>query len=196
MGHSSERARGDSRLLDWPDVLWKLVRQDDNPNSPRFISAYGRDVDVSESRLAYDARTRRLTLVGGSRQDAKVRLALDAVVTVLTAEPGLSGRALKSKLAGSVHAKHTIEDALRLGLDSHRLSATKGPKGADLFRCVPVSRSVPPVSQGQSAERVPECPSPFIEKGHSRDVAGTDGTRPDPDQGRDTHTQVDRGRRF
>ena len=31
MGHAGERSRGDSRLIDWPDVTAKLVRQDDNP---------------------------------------------------------------------------------------------------------------------------------------------------------------------
>lgn len=28
MGHQNERARGDSRLLDWPDALWKIVRDE------------------------------------------------------------------------------------------------------------------------------------------------------------------------
>jgi hypothetical protein len=50
MGHSGERARGDSRLRDWPDVEWRLMRQDDDPASPRFLTAYGRDIDVPERR--------------------------------------------------------------------------------------------------------------------------------------------------
>ena len=54
MGHGNERARGDSRLRDWPDAEWRLVRRDDDPASPRFITAYGRDVDVPESQLVYD----------------------------------------------------------------------------------------------------------------------------------------------
>jgi hypothetical protein len=49
MGHVNERARGDSRMRDWPDVEWRLVRQDENPASARFLSAYGCDVDVPES---------------------------------------------------------------------------------------------------------------------------------------------------
>ena len=44
MGHNGERNRGDSRKLDWPDATWKLVRENEHPNSPRFFSAYGRDV--------------------------------------------------------------------------------------------------------------------------------------------------------
>ena len=66
MGHQGERSRGDSRLRDWPDVEWRLVRQDDEPSAPRFFSAYGRDVDAPEQRLAFDPVTRRLTIDGGS----------------------------------------------------------------------------------------------------------------------------------
>src|SRR5262249_19788557 len=66
MGHTGERARGDSKFRDWPDVEWRLVRKDEDPASPRFISAYGRDVDIAEQELAYEASTRRLAVVGGS----------------------------------------------------------------------------------------------------------------------------------
>ncbi len=61
MGHSGERARGDSRLQDWPDATWRLVREKDQPDSPRYFTAYGRDVDVPEGRLEFDPDTRRLT---------------------------------------------------------------------------------------------------------------------------------------
>lgn len=101
MGHLAERARGDSRLRDWPDVEWRLVRQDDDPSSARFLSAYGRDLDQSEQQLAFDATTRRLTLCGGSRQDARIESALDAVAAVLEANPEpRCGRALKDELVG------------------------------------------------------------------------------------------------
>src|SRR5439155_26660583 len=52
MGHGNERARGDSRLRDWPDVEWRLVREEEtDPSSTRFLTAFGRDVDVPESKL-------------------------------------------------------------------------------------------------------------------------------------------------
>ena len=51
MGHTGGRSRGDSRLRDWPDVEWRLLRRDDEPSAPRFITAYGRDVDVPETIL-------------------------------------------------------------------------------------------------------------------------------------------------
>ena len=69
MGHTGERARGDSRFRDWPDVEWRLVRKDQDPSSKRFITAFGRDVNIVESGLGYDDQTRHIVLEGGSRQD-------------------------------------------------------------------------------------------------------------------------------
>ena len=70
MCHIAERSRGDSRIRDWPDVEWRLVRERDEPGSARYISAYDRDVDIEESLLTYDRMTRRLAIGGGSRKDA------------------------------------------------------------------------------------------------------------------------------
>jgi len=69
MGHAGERARGDSRILDWPDAVWNLRRDrpadpdapEDDALVPRYFSAYGRDVAVSEGLLAYDRASRALT---------------------------------------------------------------------------------------------------------------------------------------
>src|SRR5205085_2644660 len=68
MGHGAERSRGDSRLLDWPDALWKLVRDKDeddesgmdDPMGSRYFSAYGRDVEQEQVELIFDKATRRL----------------------------------------------------------------------------------------------------------------------------------------
>jgi hypothetical protein len=58
MGHVEERSRGASRLRDWPEVEWRYVRERDDghevEHGARFLSAYGRDVDVRETRLNYD----------------------------------------------------------------------------------------------------------------------------------------------
>jgi hypothetical protein len=89
MGHSSERSRGASRLRDWPDVEWRYVREQteegaDVTDGARFYSAYGRDVDVSESKLVYTPYVRRLRFAGGTRkQDASMRH-LPAVEAILT----------------------------------------------------------------------------------------------------------------
>jgi AAA domain-containing protein len=154
MGHVGERSRGDSRLIDWPDVTVKLVRQDDNPASPRYISAYGRDVDQPESRLEYDPLVRRLTLVGGSRHDARLDGVLDAVVEVLDASPtALSGRKVKEALADSEHSKDTIDAALKAGVRNGRLRMEHGPSIQNFIKCPAVSVHCPPDSHRS------QCPS-------------------------------------
>ncbi len=159
MGHHGERSRGDSRLRDWPDVEWRLVRQDDDPASDRYLAAYGRDVDVPESRLIYDCDTRRLTIADGSRADLKTRAALDAVVDVLAKADGpQTGRQIKAALVDSDHSRNTIDDALRRGIRDEILAVDPGPRGAKLYRVaasVPVSRSVPTALRDGGSE----CPN-------------------------------------
>ena len=47
-----------------------MVRKDEDPASQRYFSAFGRDVDVQECELSYDATTRSLTITGGSRKQS------------------------------------------------------------------------------------------------------------------------------
>jgi hypothetical protein len=51
-GHGGERSRGDSRILDWADGIWNLVRENkDDLDSARFISAKGREALVATRLL-------------------------------------------------------------------------------------------------------------------------------------------------
>jgi hypothetical protein len=163
MGHANERARGDSRLQDWPDATWRLVRENEEPNSRRFISAYGRDVDVHECELAFDATTRRLTIAGGSRHDARTQDALDVVCSVLATEGSpLSGRQVKGKLAGSDLSRDTIDKALAFGTRNGTLQVSPGDHRAKLYRlseCPAVSGSVRPLAPDTGVQ----CPPPLIE---------------------------------
>jgi hypothetical protein len=173
-GHNGERSRGDSRLRDWPDVEWSVIRQSDADNSARFIRAYGRDVDISESQLLFDMMTRRLAIAGGTRRDALAREALDAVVAVLNApgaETALSGRAIKEALADSAIGKHTVDAALRLGTSNGTLAVQAGPRNARLYR-LSVSRSVPECPAGQSTGSVSQCPAPLYggHTGHTSEL--------------------------
>jgi hypothetical protein len=76
-GHAGERSRGASRLLDEPDAIWTLTKDSDFtesseanplPASPtRYLSAYGRDVELPPEALKFDVGSRQLTLTGLSR---------------------------------------------------------------------------------------------------------------------------------
>lgn len=145
MGHNGERSRGSSRLRDWPDAEWKLVRghtDEDNPAAPRYFSAYGRDVDVSESALAYDAEKRHLYLAGtGDRKDAAARKAVTAVLAWLEDNPGASGYAVDRALAESEGQK-LVRDALARLVADGRVRTAKGARNATLH--YPVTSSPRP----------------------------------------------------
>lgn len=87
MGHSGERSRGDSRLRDWPDVEWRMIRDDDagheGDDIPRYFVAYGRDVDEPERLLGHDPDSRELTIVGGSRKEEAAKWAMHNVLSFI-----------------------------------------------------------------------------------------------------------------
>lgn len=174
MGHMGERSRGDSRLRDWPDAEWSLVRKSEDPASARFFRAYGRDVDVPEGQLGFDADTRRLTLLGGSREDAKTNAAVADILELLqNGNQALSGRAIKVALADS-HPRAALEAALRTGVQNGALKVSDGAHNARLYTAsVPVSRSVPSASQDAASV----CPAAFIE----RDTRTLETSRECPD---------------
>jgi len=165
MGHANERARGDSRLQDWPDAIWNMVREDhDDPSSPRYFSAVGRDVNVLEGRLAFDETTRRLTYAAGSRSDAKVEAALPAVIQAL-AEAGeeLSGRAVEGAVDPTEHPRACVRAALAMAVSRGLVAARKHGARTKLHRIAhPCSEcGLPVTAQGQRHE---SCP-PSVEEG-------------------------------
>lgn len=122
MGHNGERSRGDSRLQDWPDVTWKLVRQDaDDPTSPRYFTAFGRDVNVPESALIYDETTRHLTLTDGNRKSAQAAEILPDLIAFIQMHPGVSTNGVITGLGG---AKNTIRQALETAVETGEVRRT------------------------------------------------------------------------
>jgi len=134
MGHGGERARGDSRVRDWPDVEWQLFRRSDDPASGRYIRAFGRDVNVLESTLAFNLVFRHLSLTGGgSRRDAEVEQALAAILAVLgVAAKPMSGREVEATLEADGHPRNAIRAALRLGVKARDIVVQEGPRKARL----------------------------------------------------------------
>lgn len=168
MGHTGERARGDSRLRDWPDVEWRLIRQDDDPASARYFTAFGRDVDVPETALAYDQSTRRLTVAGGSRRDAAARDALGKILAVLDASTApLSLRAIEATAKGV--PRGVVRQTVKYGIGTGAISTALGPRNACLHRRSPTSPASAPVRR--SAPDTPwrgedECASAVVRRTH------------------------------
>lgn len=152
MGHNNERARGDSRLQDWPDAIWRLVRDSEAPGSPRYFSAYGRDVNVPEGRLNYDQATRRLTYAAGSRVDTKADAAYVAVIKLLASksdEP-MSKNAIESELVDE-HTQKAVRIAIAKTVDNGIVAIEDGARGAKLHRIAhPCEACGMPVAAGDS----------------------------------------------
>lgn len=180
MGHSSERSRGDSRILDWPDATWKLVRDKDEEDptlddvaGSRYFSAFGRDVNVPQAELQYDHPTRRLTLgaVARTRKQAathrRIVKADEAVLHEVTTSPGIN----KTKLRTAVREDHgigrneeidnAVERLVERGL-IHRVKAGNThlhyPAEPDLLAHVPNVPNVPQDPTGTTGRNVPAPP--------------------------------------
>ncbi len=157
MGHSEERSRGDSRLRDWPDVEWRLVRENDNPASPRFMSAFGRDVEVDEGQLSYDPMTRHVAYRSGSRMNAAARGAITDILEMLgeVAEP-LTKKAIEIRIRNEYgHTQKIVRDGLEIAIHSGQILVEKGDHGAHL--CTPAGQLV-----AARQKIVDEVPGQFV----------------------------------
>jgi hypothetical protein len=136
MGHSNERSRGDSRLQDWPDAIWKLVRENEDASSPRYFSAFGRDVDLAEGRLTFDPDSRHYVYGSCSRQDAKVENACSDVIRLLasSSEP-MSKNQIETELA-EVHTQKAVRDAITAVVKGKNkiVAVDNGPRNSKLHR--------------------------------------------------------------
>jgi AAA domain len=166
MGHSGERSRGDSRIIDWPDAKWKLVRENpDLENSPRYFSAYGRDVYQAESLLEFNSETRRLALVGGNRKDASSTRLLEPLLEILRgSEDGMSGRQLDDAMVDAGHGRNASRDARQYAVKNGQVVTEPGKARAvihkvnpDLGESAPVRHSAPVGVAHHAGESGGEC---------------------------------------
>jgi hypothetical protein len=132
-GHTGERARGDSSMLGWGDS-WRLLRKSEDPGSPRYFTAYGRDIDVPESELEYDGATRTLTITGGSRKDADKDAAWPIVKAWIKEHPGCSATAVvnafnKKQTEYEPISERVVRDAIRRALFRGELYDEQTDKG-------------------------------------------------------------------
>ncbi|KAA9134841.1 ATP-binding protein [Microbacterium caowuchunii] len=165
MGHGGERSRGDSRILDWPDAIWKILREKpDDPDSPRYFSAFGRDVDVHETRLEFDAATRRLRAEGNSRRMAAIDYACEAVVALLAEQgpqQGLTQHAIESALKESGIPRSDIREALHLLQKRGRTIVVPAARNAKLHMLLPQLASSPQLAASSPASTPTTSPPPL-----------------------------------
>lgn len=157
MGHSGERSRGDSRIEDWPDAIWRLVPESDDLHSARYFSAFGRDVDVREGRLTFDPATRRLSYVRESRSDAKVEAAYGAVIEFLAEHAGGDGLCQTAvEKAIDDHTRAAVRGALAMSVRRGAVIVADGEKRSKLHRIAnPCAACGRPVTSGR--ERHESC---------------------------------------
>jgi hypothetical protein len=129
MGHGGQRARGDSRILDWPDATWSMTRQEvDDSKSQIYFSAHGRDVDVDESLLEYSGHeARALRLTTGDRRQIQTDDAMQRIVDLVSVQPHLTGRAIQTALGGN---KKINDTALARAVEHGLLVRYTGPRNA------------------------------------------------------------------
>lgn len=147
MGHTAQRSRGDSRIQDWPDAIWKLVREDpDDEFSPRYFSATGRDVEVQQGLLRYNPANRHLTYVATNPADARKQRRADAAVAeitkILTADKNNGGMGIsQNQLIEQVTratgiGKPGVKAALDLGLKQGVLIVYSGLNRSKIYSIV------------------------------------------------------------
>jgi hypothetical protein len=139
MGHSGERSRGDSRIIDWPDATWKLVRENpEDETSPRYFSAYGRDVFRAQSLLEYDPATRHLSLGTGNRKDAANERLVPPLLDLLAAHPdGMSGRQLDDAMVDAGYGRNEARKVRKYAVKRLLLTVSPGEKRAVIHKINP-----------------------------------------------------------
>lgn len=136
-GHGGERSRGASRLLDEPDAIWTLTKDTENKaprnddpfadTTPmRYLSAYGRDVELPAEALKFDPMTRRLELTGMSRSSMGMNSNERRVIQLMSDLMPRSKNEIAHALGGN---RNTIYSAIEFLIKDTTL-VKFGPKGS------------------------------------------------------------------
>lgn len=121
MGHAdhddgSERARGASAFMGWPDAMWHLNRSGDI----RLLQAEGRDISFESQELKWDSVTKTMSLTGlkATKSQINTKKGADEVVQIVTNLPGLKTADLKLKITSTSNAGEraaAIDEAIKSG---------------------------------------------------------------------------------
>lgn len=138
MGHSGERSRGDTRIRDWPDAEWKLLKEKDakgesKDDAPRFFSAFGRDVNVPEGQVEFDAPTNGLRLTGGTRGQAKSQPVKDELLGTLgRTGGGITQNGLADAMNEHGYSRESTRHALKGLIADGLVKVEPGPNRSSL----------------------------------------------------------------
>lgn len=120
-GHGNDRARGDSRKEDWADVLWYQEMEDrQDPASVRKFRAMGRDVEVAQGVLEYDAETRRVVYVPPAAESPKAAKAKELETKALDARAAVHAWVRKQNKLGMEPTKTEVRQQVTTVYDIPR----------------------------------------------------------------------------
>lgn len=130
-GNDASRPRGATTLRDHPDALWSLSK---DSAGRRYFKAEGRDVDLDEGELLYDATSRRLTFNPGSGRRSSTDGLKSAMLSYIVEHPGCMAKDVDSAVRGSKAKKAELRNDLqREGL----IEVKDGERNAKLFYPAP-----------------------------------------------------------
>jgi len=175
MGHSGERSRGDTRIRDWPDAEWQLLRAgtdgQQTAEARRFFKAYGRDVNVPEGLLEYDEGTRRMTLAGGGRRQTAAERLVPDVLGYLDGHHRASQRSIEDGLKS--HKRADVRAAIKEGARQGLIHTEDGPRNSTLHWVAdPDLQTSAPTALEVRRRTTDECASAPIEGALSTDGEG------------------------
>lgn len=140
-GHGGERSRGASRLLDEPDAIWTLTKDADvaqesddiyGAGSPtRYLSAYGRDVELPPEALSFMSENRQLLLTGLSRAAMKSNVDTQQIVDLFADGVPRSRNVIAQSVKGN---GQKVWDLIALMIENNQLEKVgKTPNGYPLL---------------------------------------------------------------
>lgn len=190
-GWNGERSRGSTALEDWADAIVNLTRDDDGR---RFLRAVGRDVDIDEDELGFDAEARRQFLTGGGGRrsvetGAKIAATRAVILEALEANPdGLSGKELQV-LTGIKDRRLTTARQSLVADGVIRERARSGRGGGRIYALAPPKIELPEVAENPPVGTLEGAPNPYRGSGplqtpskteHAETVCRTCGLPLDP----------------
>ena len=147
----------------------------DLENSPRYFSAYGRDVYQAESLLDFNSQTRRLALIGGTARTPAIYGLLEPVLEILHgSHDGMSGRQLDA-MVDAGDGRNAAGDVRKYAVKNGHVITVPGRARAVIHKLppesVPARHSAPVGVAHHAGESGEECASAPIEGARSLTTA-------------------------